>query len=77
MKYKTLFLSICLFFSVSFTGFFYSANLTEGRSIISQADSGMQDCENYRVRVFSNGSWWIYLYDCHGNLIGIYADPDE
>ena len=35
-----------------------------------------EDCYTYE-RVFEYGEWWIYVYDCDGNLIKYYLDDDD
>ena len=35
-----------------------------------------EDCYTYK-RVFINGEWWIYVYDCDGILIKMYLENEE
>lgn len=35
-----------------------------------------EDCYTYE-RVFIDGKWWIYVYDCDGNLVNVYIEPEE
>ena len=35
-----------------------------------------EDCYTYE-RVLINGEWWIFVYDCDGNLIEVYIETPE
>lgn len=35
-----------------------------------------EDCYTYE-RVYINGQWWIYVYDCEGILINVHLEDED
>ena len=55
----------------------YSGRIQENQQKINLISNlSNVDCYTY-VRVYENGFWWIYVYDCEGILIEIIRDDED
>jgi hypothetical protein len=74
MRLKKLILTICFFLTFSVIGVKADyAGFTEQTRVTASAKT---TSEYTYVRVFADGSWWIYVY-LDGTLILVLPDDDE
>lgn len=80
MKHIRKLIPVVLFALLSIIGISqsnYSERISENKqkiNIISNLSN--VDCYTY-VRVYENGHWWIYVYDCEGYLIETVLDDED
>lgn len=80
MKGLKEFFSICVLI-VLFTSCFLQSSITKQNppirlytiDILELTD---EDCYTYE-RVFINGEWWVYVYNCEGQLVEVYIETPE
>lgn len=80
MKHLRKLTSILLFVLLSIFGISQSdysiQSPSQNQNIRNVSILSYEDCYTY-VKVFENGHWWIYVYDCEGRLIDIILDDDD
>lgn len=64
------FVAVISLFSIS-KQISYASN--DNECVIEFAD---EDCYTYE-RIFINGQWWIYVYDCDGVFLTCYLDDED
>jgi len=80
MKHLRKLTSIFLFVLLSIIGISqsnYSVRISsQNQKIRNISIISYVDCYTYE-RIFENGHWWIYVYDCDGNFIEMILDDDD
>lgn len=79
MKVLNKIFSICLLAGLLTAGVSFSdisvQNPHTAQHTLNVLNIADEDCYTYD-EVFENGLWWIYVYDCDGNLVEVYIDPE-
>ena len=80
MKFFKKLTSIFIFVLLSIIGIsqsnFSIQNPAQNENIKNVSILTYMDCYTYE-RVYENGHWWIYVYDCDGVLIEMIIDDED